>query len=95
MPAHTYPGVPAVRTIGVPSLLVVGAHMPDDDARDLTRVLFESRSELTGIHPVALHLDTRSAIATLPVPLHPGATRYYRSVKYAHDPWTVTAPPGT
>ncbi|WP_017616052.1 TAXI family TRAP transporter solute-binding subunit [Nocardiopsis salina] len=95
VPAHTYPGVPAVRTIGVPSLLVVGAHMPDDDARDLTRVLFESRSELTGIHPVALHLDTRSAIATLPVPLHPGATRYYRSVKYAHDPWTVTAPPGT
>lgn len=95
VPAHTYPGVPPVRTIGVPSLLVVGAHMPEDDARDLTRVLFESRSDLTAIHPVALHLDARSAIATLPVPLHPGAARYYRSVKYAHDPWTVTASPGT
>lgn len=93
VPAHTYPGVPAVRTIGVPSMLVVAAHMPEEDARDLTRVLFESRADMSAIHPVALHLDSRSAIATQPVPLHPGAARYYRSVKYAHDSWTVPAPP--
>ncbi|MEU3310974.1 TAXI family TRAP transporter solute-binding subunit [Nocardiopsis sp. NPDC006832] len=47
--------------------------------------MFESRNALVEIHPVALHLHPRSAIATLPVPLHPGATAYYRSVKYAHD----------
>ncbi|WP_017610652.1 TAXI family TRAP transporter solute-binding subunit [Nocardiopsis xinjiangensis] len=91
VPARTYPGVPAVRTIGVPSMLVVSAHMPDEDARDLTRVLFESRADMSLIHPVALHLDSRSAIATRPVPLHPGAAGYYRSIKYAHDSWTVPA----
>ncbi|WP_150236749.1 TAXI family TRAP transporter solute-binding subunit [Nocardiopsis quinghaiensis] len=85
VPAGTYPGVPAVRTIGVPSLLVVSASMPDDVARDLTRLLFDSRAELVRFHPVALHLHPRSAIATLPVPLHPGAADYYREVKYAND----------
>ncbi|MFD6953206.1 transporter [Nocardiopsis sp. TSRI0078] len=84
VPAGTYPGVPAVRTIGVPSLLVVNTSMPDDVARDLTRLLFDSRAELAGFHPVALHLHPRSAIATLPVPLHPGAAAYYREVKYAN-----------
>jgi len=93
VPAHTYPGVPAVRTIGVPSMLVVSVHMPEEDARELTRVLFESRADMSVIHPVALHLDSRSAIATQPVPLHPGAAGYYRSVKYAHDSWTLPAAP--
>jgi TRAP-type uncharacterized transport system substrate-binding protein len=36
---------------------------------------------LAAAHPAAERLDIRSAIATLPVPLHPGAARYYRSVK--------------
>ncbi|RKS05640.1 hypothetical protein DFP74_1242 [Nocardiopsis sp. Huas11] len=86
VPAGTYPGVPAVRTIGVPSLLVVDQRMPDDVARDLTALLFESRGALFEAHPVAEHLHPRSAIATLPVPLHTGAADYYRSVKYAYDP---------
>ncbi|KOX20783.1 TAXI family TRAP transporter solute-binding subunit [Nocardiopsis sp. NRRL B-16309] len=86
VPAGTYPDVPAVRTIGVPSLLVVDRRMPDDVAQDLTALLFESRGALFEAHPVALHLHPRSAIATLPVPLHPGAAAYYRSVKYAYDP---------
>ncbi|MCY9785864.1 TAXI family TRAP transporter solute-binding subunit [Nocardiopsis sp. EMB25] len=85
VPAGTYPGVPAVRTIGVPSLLVVNDRMPDEVAGELTRLLFESRPDLVGVHPVALSLNPRSAIATLPVPLHPGAAAYYRSVKYAYE----------
>ena len=85
VPTGTYENVPAVRTIGVPSLLVANAQMPDQTAEDFTRLLFESRHALVEIHPVALHLHQRSAIATLPVPLHPGAITYYRSVKYAYD----------
>ncbi|WP_017585401.1 TAXI family TRAP transporter solute-binding subunit [Nocardiopsis ganjiahuensis] len=85
VPAGTYEGVPAVRTIGVPSLLVVNTRMSEGRAEEFTRLLFESQADLVDIHPVALHLHPRSAIATLPVPLHPGAADYYRSVKYAYD----------
>ncbi|MEU3019482.1 MULTISPECIES: TAXI family TRAP transporter solute-binding subunit [unclassified Nocardiopsis] len=85
VPAGTYANVPAVRTIGVPSLLVVNSAMPDAQAEEFTRLLFEFQADLVEIHPVALHLHPRSAISTLPVPLHPGAVSYYQSVKYAND----------
>lgn len=96
VPAGTYANVPAVRTIGVPSLLVVNSAMPEYQAEEFTRLLFEFQADLVEIHPVALHLHPRSAISTLPVPLHPGAVDYYRSVKYANDrppPEAVKASP--
>lgn len=73
--------MPAVATVAVPNLLVVAASMADDLAFDLTRLLMERREVLAAAHPAAERLDIRSAIATLPVPLHPGAARYYRSTK--------------
>jgi hypothetical protein len=73
--------LPAVATVAVPNLLVVPASMPDDLAYDLTRLLMERRDVLAAAHPAAERLDIRSAIATLPVPLHPGAARYFRTVK--------------
>jgi uncharacterized protein len=73
--------LPAVSTIAVPNLLVVPASMPDDLAYDVTRLLMERRDVLAAAHPAAERLDIRSAIATLPVPLHPGAARYFQSVK--------------
>jgi TRAP transporter TAXI family solute receptor len=72
---------PAVSTVAVPNLLAVPASMADDLAYDLTRLLIERRDLLAAAHPAAEELDIRSAIATQPVPLHPGAARYYRSVK--------------
>ncbi|WP_306205778.1 TAXI family TRAP transporter solute-binding subunit [Actinoplanes sp. RD1] len=73
--------VPAVATIAVPNLLVVPGSLPEATAYDLTRLLLERRAVLAAAHPAAERLDIRSAIATSPVPLHPGAARYYRSVK--------------
>jgi TRAP transporter TAXI family solute receptor len=73
--------MPAVATVAVPNLLVVASSMDEDLAFDLTRLLLERREALAAAHPAAERLDIRSAIATLPVPLHPGAARYYRSIK--------------
>ncbi|GAA1652016.1 TAXI family TRAP transporter solute-binding subunit [Actinoplanes couchii] len=80
VPTSAY-SMPAVTTIAVPNLLVASATMPDDLAYDLTRLLMERRGALATAHPAAERLDLRAAIATLPVPLHPGAARYYKSVK--------------
>jgi TRAP transporter TAXI family solute receptor len=73
--------MPAVATVAVPNLLVVASSMDEGLAFDLTRLLLERRDVLAAAHPAAERLDIRSAIATLPVPLHPGAARYYRSIK--------------
>lgn len=80
VPVSAY-GMPAVATIAVPNLVVVASSMDDDLAFDLTRLLMERRDVLAAAHPAAERLDSRSAISTLPVPLHPGAARYYRSIK--------------
>ncbi|MFF8819191.1 TAXI family TRAP transporter solute-binding subunit [Leucobacter sp. NPDC015123] len=79
--ADTYPGVAPVRTVSVPSLLVVGSEMPDDVAAALTRAVLDSREELARLHPATYQLSPRTAVATSPVPLHPGAARYYREAK--------------
>jgi len=55
--------------------------MPEQLAYGVTRLLFEGRDELAKAHQAAARLNIRSAINTPPLPLHPGAVRYYRSQK--------------
>ncbi|MDP3891793.1 TAXI family TRAP transporter solute-binding subunit [Nocardioides sp.] len=86
VPAETYPHVPGVRTVGVPSILVVHADLADATARALTSGLFGARGDLAAHHPTGLRLSHRSAIATWPVPLHPGAVEHYRNAKEAYRP---------
>ncbi|MEV0718765.1 TAXI family TRAP transporter solute-binding subunit [Asanoa sp. NPDC050611] len=73
--------LPAVSTLAVPNFLVVPTDMPDDLAYELTRLLMERHEALARAHPAGERFDVRSAIGTMPVPLHPGAARYFRSVK--------------
>jgi uncharacterized protein len=80
VPASTY-GLPPVTTIGDPNYLVVRRSMPQRLAYDLTRILIERREELGHAHPAAEWLDSRTAINTVPLDLHPGAVRYYRDSK--------------
>ncbi|HEX6497796.1 MAG TPA: TAXI family TRAP transporter solute-binding subunit [Micromonosporaceae bacterium] len=71
-------GLPAdVPTIAVANVLVVDPDMPDGLAYDLTRVLFEYHAELAEVHPEARNITRDKAPETDPVPLHPGAARYY------------------
>jgi len=73
--------LPAVSTLAVPNFLVVPTSMPEHTAYALTRILMERHEALARAHPAGERFDVRSAIGTMPVPLHPGAARYFRSVK--------------
>ncbi|HKT00841.1 MAG TPA: TAXI family TRAP transporter solute-binding subunit [Rugosimonospora sp.] len=66
-----------VPTIAESSLLVVTASMPVDLVYQLTRLLFTYQSELAAVHPAANSIQRDTAPTTAPVPLHPGAARYY------------------
>jgi uncharacterized protein len=81
VPARTY-GIPEpVRTLFVRNALLVPAAMSDELADALTAALFAARERLARATPAALSIDTRAAIGTQPVPLHPGAVRFYRASK--------------
>ncbi|MCP3785852.1 TAXI family TRAP transporter solute-binding subunit [Micromonospora sp. A3M-1-15] len=79
LPKEVY-GTPApTPTITVANVILVAADMPDQLAYDLTRVLFTWQGELIKVHPEAANFTRESAAATQPIPLHPGAVRYYRN----------------
>jgi uncharacterized protein len=79
IPRQAYPGLTAdVGVVGVQNALVVEEEMEEQLAYDITRVLFEKRSELAAIHPEARHLSLDTATVGSPAPFHPGAERLYR-----------------
>ncbi|MBC7375406.1 MAG: TAXI family TRAP transporter solute-binding subunit [Frankiales bacterium] len=80
VPAKTY-GLPGdVETIAVPNLLVVSDAMPADQARDVTRTIFENLDALAQVHPEAKNISVDTATDTGDVPMHPGAQAYFDEV---------------
>jgi TRAP transporter TAXI family solute receptor len=81
VPAPTY-GLPGgTETVGVRTVLVVRAGLPEEVAHAITQLLFEARPRLAAQHEEAKRLDLRSALDAYPLALHPGAIRYYRESK--------------
>jgi TRAP transporter TAXI family solute receptor len=78
IPKGTYPFQnEPIRTIGLENLLVCRSDLPDDLVYDLTSGLFDAVSRLSAQPRVLRQLNLEQAPAT-PIPLHPGAARYYR-----------------
>jgi TRAP-type uncharacterized transport system substrate-binding protein len=55
--------------------------MPDEVAYALTELLFSAKATLVVAHPEAARLNRRAALATYPLPLHPGAARWHQAMK--------------
>jgi uncharacterized protein len=74
----TYTGVDNdITVIGVPNVLVVSADMSDDLAYAITSAMFENIAELQAVHPAANETTVELALSASPIPLHPGAIRYF------------------
>ena len=70
-----YPGVPAVKTIAVPNLLMVRADMPEPLAHDVIALMFAHKAELGRGPPVGREARARTTrrSSSTGVELHPGA----------------------
>ena len=78
LPAGTYEGVnEVVTTIGTPNVLVVNADMDEQLAYDITRMMYDHVQELRDVHPSANNLTVEFSLGATPIPMHPGALRYY------------------
>lgn len=76
IPEGTYRGEAGVPTVAVDTLLVCRSDLPDALVSQLARLFSESAAELSASYPT-LVLDADGAFAS-PIPVHPGALRYYR-----------------
>ncbi len=79
IPAKTYPGqTKDIRTIAQPNFLAVRDDVDDEFVYLLTKAVYENLPFLQGIHKATKAMALEKALAGLPVPLHPGAARYYK-----------------
>lgn len=77
--AGTYPGQKKdINTIAQPNFLAVHKDIPEDDVYEITKVLYENLPFLHNIHKATTGMSLENATAGLPVPLHPGALRYFK-----------------
>ncbi|MDQ1333568.1 MAG: uncharacterized protein QG552_518 [Thermodesulfobacteriota bacterium] len=79
IPPKTYPGQDKPIEIAlVWNLLICNESMKDNVAYDIVKTLFEHKPELIAVHKMAQQLDTAPQVDGSPIPLHPGAIRYYK-----------------
>jgi TRAP transporter TAXI family solute receptor len=79
--AGTYPGqTKDIKTIAQPNFLAVNANVSEEHVYQLTKTMYENLGFLSAIHPATKVMAVENAMAGLPVPLHPGAVRYYKEV---------------
>lgn len=81
LPGGTYTGVDTdITVLGIPNVLVVSEEMPDDLAYAITRAMFENIADLQAVHPAANETTVEFTMSATPVPLHPGAIRYFEEI---------------
>jgi TRAP transporter TAXI family solute receptor len=81
IPAGTYEGqTEDVSTAAVGNFLVSHIEVSEETAYQMTKLLFENLDKMAASHAAAKAIDVERALDGMPVPLHPGAERYYREV---------------
>ncbi|WP_231875350.1 TAXI family TRAP transporter solute-binding subunit [Desulfuromonas sp. DDH964] len=81
IPAGTYPGQEKdINTIAQPNFLSVRADVDEDAVYQITKTIYENLPFLNAIHSATKAMAIEKAIAGLPMPLHPGAAKYYQEV---------------
>lgn len=79
VPAGTYTGMTSdVRTVAVMAMLAVRADVPEHVVYTALKVMFDRLSELREAHARAKDIELAKALEGMPIPLHPGAIRFYQ-----------------
>nr|WP_298173475.1 TAXI family TRAP transporter solute-binding subunit [uncultured Pseudomonas sp.] len=81
IPGGTYDGQDAdVATVAVKNILVSHEGVSDETAYQMTKLMFDNLDRLGNAHSAAKDIKLDGAAKDLPIPLHPGAERFYKEV---------------
>jgi TRAP transporter TAXI family solute receptor len=79
IPANTYGGqAEPVQTAAVINYLVTRSDLSDDTVYQMTKAVFENLPEIQAAHSAAKDIKLEDALKGMPVPVHPGAERYFK-----------------
>ncbi|MGB5064536.1 MAG: TAXI family TRAP transporter solute-binding subunit [Candidatus Competibacter sp.] len=79
IPPNTYDGQSeAVPTATITNILVTQSDVSDELAYQMTQLMFDNLDRLVTAHSAAKAISLAKAPRNLPLPLHPGAERFYK-----------------
>ncbi len=79
IPAGTYDGQDSdVPTVAITNILVSHDGVSDEVAYQMTKLMFDNLERLGNAHSAAKDIKLEGAAKDLPIPLHPGAERFYK-----------------
>ena len=80
IPANTYHGQTTdVPTAAIPNFLVSHAGVPADLVCKMTKSMYDNLDMMVAAHAAAKAIKRENAEKGMPLPLHPGAEKYYKS----------------
>lgn len=81
IPAGTYSGQDTdVATTAIPNFLITHAKVPEELVYDMVKAMYDNIDTLYASHNAIKVMKRENATQGMPLPLHPGAERYYREV---------------
>jgi TRAP transporter TAXI family solute receptor len=81
IPANTYDGQDHdVPTAAIQNFLVTREGVSADTVYKMTKAVFENKDALVAAHTAAKAIDKANVVKSLPLPLHPGAEKYFKEV---------------
>jgi TRAP transporter TAXI family solute receptor len=79
IPGGTYKGNDKdIDTAVVPNYLVTRSTLPEKEVYEMTKTIFDNLSSLQAAHAAAKAISLQKAGKNPPVPLHPGAAKFYK-----------------
>ena len=81
IPAGTYAGIDEdIATAAVGNMLITHEGVSEETAYQMTKLMFDNLDRMRSAHGAAAAITPETALDGLPIPLHPGAERYYREI---------------
>lgn len=81
IPANTYEGQAAsVQTVTIKNFLVTRVGVPTETVYKMTKAMYENLDQMVAAHAAAKAIKREEGPKYMPLPLHPGAEKYYREV---------------
>jgi TRAP transporter TAXI family solute receptor len=80
IPAGSYKGSGQVTTVAVKATFIVSSKLSSDTVYNLTKALFESKTQIEAAHVKGKELTPAYAVSGISVPFHPGAEKYLKEI---------------
>ena len=81
IPANTYEGqTQPVPTVAIQNYLITHTGVSNDEVYKLTKAMWEHTDALAAAHAAGKLIKKETAVKGMPLPLHPGAEKYYKEI---------------